>query len=246
MSSHEMTRVSLITGASQGIGRAIAVRLGGLGYAVAVNYSQDAAAAADTVRAITDAGGTARALPADAADIDAVAALFADVEAAFGRLNVFVANAGRSVIRPIAEITPADFERVISLNVRGTLFALQQAARRVVDGGRIIVISSSITRIGGAGTGLYAASKAAGEQFVQALSRELGPRGITVNAIAPGYTDAGGMNRVPAEYRTRGKQLSPFGRLGEPDEIAAAVAWLVSDDARWVTGQVIHVNGGIA
>jgi 3-oxoacyl-[acyl-carrier protein] reductase len=239
-------KVALITGASRGIGRGIAELLASEGARVALNYAGDDDAAREALDRVQRAGVEGRSYRADVADVEAIRRLFVEVERDFGGLDIFVANAGRGAIKPLVDITEDDFERVFSLNVRGTFFCLQEAARRVRAGGRIVVISSAITRIRGSGTSLYAASKSAVECFASALSKELGARGVTVNAVSPGYTEAGGLERVPAEFRERGKAASPLGRLGTPNDIAQVVAFLAGPHGGWITGENICVTGGAA
>ncbi len=171
-------------------------------------------------------------------------ALFAALLAQFGRLDIVVNNAGVSVFKPTTDIDEADDDRVMDTNARGTFFALQEAARHVADGGRIINLASGATRQALAAAGVYAANKAAVEQFGMALAKELGPRGITVNQIGPGVTDTDGLI-MPAEALAHLVASTPLGRLGQPADLADVVAFLASDDARWVNGQTLQVNGGI-
>jgi 3-oxoacyl-[acyl-carrier protein] reductase len=237
-------KVAVVTGASRGIGRAIALRLARDGARVALNYVGDDSAAQEALELVRKDSKDARSYRADVSKPPEIRSLFSAVESDFGGFDIFVANAGRGVIKPVIELTEEDFDRVFSLNTRGTFFCLQEAARRSRDGGRIVAISSAITRLGGPGTSVYAASKAAVEYFTAALSKELGSRGITVNAVLPGYTEAGGLDRVPSEFREQGRKASPFGRLGVPADIAAVVAFLVGPDGGWITGTTILATGG--
>ncbi len=237
-------KVALVSGGSRGIGRAIAERLGRDGADVALTYAGNrdkAEAVATTIRA---GGVQAQALPSDLREVSQTRALFAAVLAQFGRLDIVVNNAGISVFKPTTEIDEADYDRVMDTNARGTFFALQEAARHVADGGRIINLASGATRQALAAAGVYAASKAAVEQFGMALAKELGPRGITVNQIGPGVTDTDGLI-MPAEALAHLVASTPLGRLGQPADLADVVAFLASDDARWVNGQTLQVNGGI-
>jgi 3-oxoacyl-[acyl-carrier protein] reductase len=235
-------RVALVTGASRGIGRAIAERLARDGASVAVNYagSQDKAEA--VVASIAAAGGRATAIQADVSRHEDVKRLFDETERRFGRPSIVVANAGTLFVRPFAEMTEADFDIGFAVNARGSFLTFIEAARRVPDGGRVIGFSTCLTLQGRPGLGLYQAGKAAVEQFVKTLAKELGPRRITVNAVAPGPTDT---EMLGPARREDAPGVTPLGRIGRPEEIADVVAFLVSDDAGWVTGQVIGANGGI-
>ncbi len=234
---------ALVTGASRGIGRAIAVMLGARGAAVAVNYKNDEAAARDTVVAIEQAGGRAIAIQADVADTAAIGRMFDEAEAALGPLDIVVANAGFVLGKKAVDITEADYDSVFATNARGAFFTMQQGARRIRDGGRIIAISAAGTRTWFPGMSLYLGSKGALEQFVRVFSRELGRRDITVNAVLPGFTQTDMMGEGdhggPAA-------LSPFRRIGTAREVAEMVAFLASERGRWVTGQRIAADGGVS
>jgi 3-oxoacyl-[acyl-carrier protein] reductase len=237
-------KVALVSGGSRGIGRAIAERLGRDGADVALTYAGNrdkAEAVAATIRA---GGVRALALPSDLREVSQTRALFAAVLEQFGRLDIVVNNAGISVFKPTTDIEEANYDRVMDTNARGTFFALQEAARHVADGGRIINLASGATRQALPAAGVYAASKAAVEQFGMALAKEIGPRGITVNQIGPGVTDTDGLI-MPAEDLAHLVASTPLGRLGQPADLADVVAFLASDDARWVNGQTLQVNGGI-
>jgi len=237
-------QVALVTGASRGIGRAIAERLAQDGAAVVVNYAADAAGAGQVVDAIVQPGGTAIAVRADLADVAEIGRLFAAVDARFGRLDILVNNAGIGALAPLDEVDAATFDRVFAINARAPLFACQEAARRMTAGGRIVNVSSSSTLFPTPGTAVYAASKAVPKIYTEVLARELGPRGITVNSVVPGPTSPGMFDYAPDEMHAGAIAASPFGRLGAPGDIASVVSFLVSDDARWVTGQHILANGG--
>jgi 3-oxoacyl-[acyl-carrier protein] reductase len=160
----------------------------------------------------------------------------------FGAPDIVVANAGVNMSKPVAETTEEEFDRIFSLNARATFFVLRAAARHIRGGGRIISVSSNMTLQGRPGIALYAGSKAAVEQFVRILGKELGARGVTVNAVAPGPTDTSMVSQLS---RDTAPAITPLGRLGHPNDIADVVGFLCSDEARWITGQVIGVNGGI-
>jgi 3-oxoacyl-[acyl-carrier protein] reductase len=235
-------KVAIVTGSSRGIGRAIAERFAADGAAVIVNYVRGEQAAQETVTAIRQRGGQALAIRADVSQPAEVRRLFTEARNAFGTLDIVVANAGVAVIKAIAESTEEEFDRVFGANAKGVFFTLQEAARQVRDGGRIVVVSTGGTRMLMSGTGLYLGSKGAVEQFVRVLSRELGPRNVTVNALSPGFTDT---DLLPERDRKIAAGMSPFARIGEPEEVASVAAFLASDDARWVTGQNVGAGGGV-
>jgi 3-oxoacyl-[acyl-carrier protein] reductase len=244
MSSLE-NKVALITGASRGIGRAIGERLGHDGAAVGVNYRNRPEEAAEAVRAIEGTGGRARAFHADVARVAEIRRLFAEVAAAFGGIDIVVANAGLPFIGvPVVDVTEEDFDRVNAVNNKGSFFVMQEAARRVRRGGRIVDISSSTTFFTAAGMGVHAASKAGSKLIVEVLAAELGAKRITVNSVMPGATRTEFIKDAPQSELDRIAAGTPLGRLGGPDEIADIVAFLVSDQARWITGQHILANGG--
>ena len=227
-------KTALVTGASRGIGRAIAERLAADGAAVIVNYARTEKLAQEVVKAI--------AIQADVAKPAEVQRLFSAAEKAMGRLDIVVANAGVHAVKPLIENTEADYNYIFDINTRGVFFTLQEAGRRVRDGGRIVVVSTGGTKMHFANMSLYLGSKGAIEQFARSLSLELGPRNVTVNILSPGFTDT---DMLPEEYRAYGASLSPFNRVGTPQEVADVSAFLASDASRWVTGQNIQAGGGV-
>ena len=235
-------KTALVTGASRGIGRAIAERLAADGAAVIVNYARTAKLAQEVVKAIEAKGGKAIAIQADVAKPAEVQRLFSAAEKAMGVPDIVVANAGVHAVKPLIENTEADYNYIFDINTRGVFFTLQEAGRRVRDGGRIVVVSTGGTKMHFANMSLYLGSKGAIEQFARSLSLELGPRNVTVNILSPGFTDT---DMLPEEYRAYGASLSPFNRVGTPQEVADVSAFLASDASCWVTGQNIQAGGGV-
>ncbi|RWC57984.1 SDR family oxidoreductase [Mesorhizobium sp.] len=243
MSQSLQGKIALVTGSSRGIGKAIAEGLAANGAAVTVNYVGNKGAADEVVAAITSKGGKAIAVKADISVPADVRRLFDETESQFGTIDIVVANVGVAVIKPLIDASEADFDLVFGTNARGTFFTLQEAARRVRDGGRIIAVSTGGTKMFFTQTALYLGSKGAVEQFVRVLSREVGPRGITVNALSPGFTDT---DLLPERDRAVAAGMSPFGRIGAPRDVADVAVFLASDEARWLTGENIQAGGGVA
>lgn len=240
-------KVAIITGASRGIGRAIAERLAQDGASVVISYAQSVDKAKEVVESVEAAGGKALAVQADVSKPPEIRRLFEQSVEHFGQLDILVNNAGTILYKPIAQVTEEEFDQIFAVNVKGTFFACQEATQRIADGGRIINLSSTTTALMMPTYGAYAATKGAVEQITRVLAKELGERGITVNAVSPGATDTElfGIGKTE-EQKQRFAQVAALGRLGEVQDIADVVAFLVSDQARWISGQIIRVNGGAA
>ena len=235
-------KTALVTGGTQNIGRGIALRLAEDGARVVVGYHANEAAAQSTLQALRDAGADARAIQADVSTAQGVRSLFIQAEEAFGSVDILVANAGLTPTpSPIAETSDEEVDRMLALNVRGAFYQLREGARRVAEGGRIIAVGSGVARANPPGLGLYAATKAAVTSLVETLAKEVGERGITVNAVLPGPTTD---DPPENETQTDEAQLSVFDRMGRPNDIASVVAFLARDDAGWVTGSRILASGG--
>lgn len=240
-------KIAIVTGGSRGIGRAIAERLARDGASVVVNYAQNADKAKEVVSKIVAEGGQALAVQADMSQIADIRRLFQKTVDHFGHLDILVNNAGTGKFMPLAEVTEEEFDATFALNTKGVCFALQEAARRMADGGRIVNISSSLTVSGFPGTALITGSKGAVEQFTLTAAKELGARGITVNTVLPGATDTDGFDRIaPQDIKSHVAQMSPLGRMGQPQDIADIIAFIVSEQARWLTGQHVRATGGMA
>jgi 3-oxoacyl-[acyl-carrier protein] reductase len=237
-------KVALITGGSRGIGAAIAKRLAGDGASVAVTYSKGADAAATVVKEIERGGGHAIAIQADAAEADAVRNAVDRTVSFFDRLDVLVNNAGTVIPGTVEETTLADFDRVFAVNVRGVFVATQAALKHMKSGGRIIMIGSCVgERVFIPGMAPYAATKGAVKMFSQALARELGARGITVNNVQPGPIDTD-LNPASSEWATGQTAVVPLGRYGRADEVAALVAFVASPESSYINGANLTVDGG--
>jgi 3-oxoacyl-[acyl-carrier protein] reductase len=237
-------KVALVTGASRGIGKAVAERLARDGFRVIVNYSGDAAPAEALVREIDGAGGRAIAAKADVSNPNAVRKMFDSAESAYGGVDVLVNNAGIMALAPIGETDDASFDRHIAVNVKGTFNTLREATKRLRNGGRIINFSSSVVGLLMPTYGVYVATKAAVEGLTSVLAKELRGRNITVNAVAPGPTATDlFLKGKPQEIVDRMAKMAPLERLGQPGDIADVVSFLAGPDAAWVNGQVLRANG---
>jgi len=247
MTQQAPQRVALVTGGSRGIGAAIVRRLARDGFAVAINYASSAHEADALAAEIRDAGGRALAVRADVSKAAEVTALFDQVQAELGRIDVLVNSAGVLSVQPLADTTDEQFERTFDINTRGTFNTLRAAATRLADGGRVVNVSSTTIALNLPGYAIYIGSKAAVESFTHVFSKELRGRQITVNAVAPGP--------VATELFLKGKspeliehftKLPPLERLGQPEDVAGVVSFLAGPDSGWVNGQILRANGGIA
>ncbi|OWK24969.1 3-ketoacyl-ACP reductase [Rhizobium yanglingense] len=239
-------RVALVTGASRSIGAAIAERLAKDGFTVVINYSGNAAPAEELAQKIEQAGGRALTAKADVSDPEAVRRMFDAAQAAFGGIDVLVNNAGIMMLSSIADADDANFDRQVSVNLKGTFNTLREAGKRLRNGGRIINLSTSV--VGGKleTYGVYAATKAAVEMLTAIMSKEMRGRNITVNAVAPGPTATDlFLNGKSDELVARMAKMNPLERLGRPEDIAAAVSFLAGPDGSWINGQVLRANGGM-
>ncbi|MBH0097366.1 SDR family oxidoreductase [Psychrobacter sp. NZS113] len=240
-------KVAIVTGSSKGIGAQIAILLAAAGAKTIINYANDDAAANDIVNQIKSAGGEAIAVQADVSNTEQVATLFETTISEFGKPDILVNSAGMMINKPIAETTDEDFDRIFSINVKGTFNTLREAATKLNDGGRIVNLSSTTTRMMLPTYGTYCATKGAVEQLTRVFSKEVGARNITVNAVSPGPTDTELFNQGKTDEAVEKlASMSAFNRIGEPIDIARIVSFLVSEEAAWVTGQNIGANGGVA
>ncbi|HXW62881.1 MAG TPA: 3-oxoacyl-ACP reductase family protein [Candidatus Acidoferrales bacterium] len=237
-------KVALVTGASRGIGAAIAKRLADDGASLAITYAKDTQAAASVVKAIESAGGKAIAIQADAVNADAIRGAVEKAVAAFGGLDVLVNNAGTVIPKAFEETTLEELDRLFNINVRGTLVATQAALKHMKNGGRIITIGSCVgERVMTPGLVPYSATKGAVKMFTQGLAREVGGRGITVNNIQPGPIDTD-LNPASSDWAESQKAATALNRYGRVDEVAALVSFIASPESSYMTGANLTVDGG--
>ncbi|HXJ15353.1 MAG TPA: 3-oxoacyl-ACP reductase family protein [Candidatus Limnocylindrales bacterium] len=238
-------KIALITGGSRGIGAAIAKRLALDGATIAITYAKDANAASAVVRAIEQSGGKAIAIQADAAKAEAVKAAVEKAFATFGRLDVLVNNAGTAIPKPFEEATLEEMDRVIDINIRGVFVATQAALKHMKSGGRVIMIGSAVgERVAAPGLVPYAGTKGAVKMFTQALAREIGSRGITVNNVQPGPIDTE-LNPAAGDWAVPQKAATALDRYGHVDEVAALVAFVAGPESSYITGANLTVDGGM-
>ena len=244
--SENTNKVAIVTGASRGIGAAIARRLARDGFTVVVNYSGNTAPAEQVVRKVEEEGGRALAAKADVADPEAVRRMFDAAETAFGGVDVLVNTAGVMILSKITETTDETFDRLVAVNLKGTFNTLREAGARLREGGRIINFSTSVVGTKFETYGVYTATKAAIEILTGVMSKEMRGRGVTVNAVAPGPTATDlFLNGKSEEVIDRLAKLNPLERLGTPEDIAGAVAFLAGPDGGWINGQTLRTNGGM-
>jgi 3-oxoacyl-[acyl-carrier protein] reductase len=242
----EINKVAIVTGASRGIGAAVAERLAADGFIVVINYSGDVKSAETLARKIEGNGGRALTARADVSDPNAVRGMFDAAEAAFGGVDVLINNAGIMKLAKIADSDDALFDQQIAVNLKGSFNAMREAAKRLRDGGRIVNFSTSVVGIKLETYGVYAATKSAVETMTAILSKELRGRSITVNAVAPGPVATElFLNGKSPELIERMAKMNPLERLGTPEDIASTVAFLVGPDGGWINGQVLRPNGGV-
>ncbi len=248
MSQRLKDKVAIVTGASKGIGAAIARQLAQEGAAVVVNYASGKEGAERVVGAITRAGGRAVAVQADLSKPADIRRLFAEAKKAFDRLDVLVNNAGIYEFAPLEQVTAEHFHRQFDLNVLGLILASQEAVKHFGRGGGSIVnISSLVATSGTPNASVYSATKGAVDAVTRSLAAELGPRNIRVNAINPGMVETEGVHAAgisDSDFRKQVEAQTPLGRIGQPQDVAPAAAFLASDDARWITGATLHIAGG--
>jgi len=236
-------KVAIVTGASNGIGRAIAERLAQDGTLVIVNYAKSADKAKAVVAGIESRGGLAVAIQADVSDVAEGRRLVTETVQRFGRLDILVNNAGIFASKPLVDTTEEEYDRLFAVNAKGAYFVMQEAAKVIETGGRIVNISTDGTHMGFSGATVYLGTKGALEQFTKGLAHELAPKGVTVNTVSPGFTDTDMLDQ--ANVREVGAESSPFKRVGTAQDIADVVAFVVSEQARWLTGQNVHAGGGV-
>ncbi len=240
-------RVALVTGGSRGIGRAVSIALARQGAHVVVNYAQNEAAAGEVVAAIQVAGGKAETCRFDVASEAAVQAAVKDVVGRHKRIDVLVNNAGISIDGLLLRVKEADLDKTFATNVKGAIFCAREVMRTMMRAryGRIVTISSVVGEMGNVGQVTYAAAKAALIGMTKSMAREYASRNVTVNAVTPGFIETDMTSGLTADYREEMKRHTPLGRFGVADDVAAAVVYLASEEAGFVTGEILRVNGGL-
>lgn len=241
-------KIAIVTGASRGIGRAIALGLAHEGAEVVISYQGNEQAASNTVDTITQAGGRARAIQADNADLNQIGRFFADVTATTPQINILVNNVGTASTQPqpLGTIDLAEYDRIFNLNTRGLFFTSQEALKLMRDGGRIVNISSVASRMTAPGRSIYAGTKGAVEAFTRVWAAEPGSRGITVNSVSPGAVETDRLKeQLSSEMRETFVKTTPLARIGQPEDIADVVVFLCSDEGRWLTAQNLIASGGL-
>jgi 3-oxoacyl-[acyl-carrier protein] reductase len=249
MSQKLAGKVAVVTGASKGIGAAIAVQLAAEGAAVAVNYSSSKAGADRVVAEIVKKGGKAIAVQANVAQQADIRRLFAETKKVFDKVDILVNNAGVYEFLPLEDVTPEKFHKMFDLNVLGLLLASQEAVKHFGSaGGNIINISSVAATLAPPTTSIYSATKAAVDAVTRSLAQELGPRKIRVNSINPGMIETEGTHSagmIESEFRKQTEAQTPLGRIGQPDDIAPMAVFLASSDSAWITGESFYITGGL-
>jgi 3-oxoacyl-[acyl-carrier protein] reductase len=240
-------RVAVVTGGSRGIGRSVAVALAKQGAHVVVNYTQNEAAAGEVVSAIQSGGGKAELSRFDVSDEAAVEAAFKDIHDRHKRIDVLVNNAGIAIDGLLLRVREADLDRIFAINVKGAIYCARAATRTMMRAryGRVVTMSSVVGEMGNVGQVAYASAKAALIGMTKSLAREYAGRSITVNAVAPGFIETDMTSGLTPERREEMKRATPLGRIGTPEDIAAAVVFLASEEAGFITGEVLRVNGGL-
>lgn len=240
-------KIALVTGAGRGIGRQIAVKLAEQGITVIVNYNGSKEAAESVVNEIAESGGKAKAVKCNVADYKETEEMISSIVKEFGRLDILVNNAGITVDNLMVRMTEEDFDKVININLKGAFNTIKHVNRQMIKQryGRIVNISSVVGVTGNAGQANYAASKAGIIGLTKSAAKELASRNVTVNAVAPGFIQTEMTDKLPENVKEQMQSQIPLKRLGTTEDIAAAVAFLISEDASYITGQVIEVNGGM-